>query len=88
MDSPASGKLGYAYFRASLDFLQYPHLRARKSAAIFDFAEVLAHASVNDAELLQDVHGELGWMCRGGAHGIGGWLRKWRMSIILLANVV
>ena len=61
MDADSSCQLGYAYFRAALDFLKNPHLRTRKAATFFHLPEVLTHAAINHPELMQDFQGKLVW---------------------------
>ena len=63
MDANSSCQLGYAYFRAALNFLQNPHLRARKAATFFHLPEILAHAAINHPELLQNFQDKLGRFC-------------------------
>ena len=69
MDTDSSCQLGYAYFRAALNFLKNPHLRTRKAATFFHHPEVLTHAAINHPELLQNFQGKLGWFfCDGLCH--------------------
>jgi hypothetical protein len=80
-----SRQFGYADIGRFLHFLEQPHLRPRKAATLLHLAEVLAHAAVDHAELLQNIQGQafLFEDCR----GIGDLLQT-KASIILQSNVV
>ena len=86
MNAHAACQLCNAKARSALDFLQYPHLRTRSTASIFNLLEVVTHASVDHPELLEDDQRELRFGSHVSIHDFER-LRWLEMAIILHINV-
>ena len=59
MNAHAARQLRNTKAWRAFNLLQYPHLRTRSTAAILNLLEVVAHAPVDHAELLENDQREL-----------------------------